>query len=103
MEIIFANSKKSTQTSMTESQEKLIRIELALIDSQFDKWIREEETLSGVLNIKLTKTKNTDLKMKFEAWVKRSAERVRIMKRTFDQDKAIRDAFSKYLINFENS
>jgi hypothetical protein len=56
-----------------------------------------------VLNIKLTKTKNTDLKMKFDAWAKRSAERVRIKKRTFDQDKAIRDAFSKYLINFENS
>jgi hypothetical protein len=32
MEIIFANSKKGTQTSMTESQEKLIRVELAMID-----------------------------------------------------------------------
>lgn len=59
--------------------------------------------MSGVLNIKLTKTKNNDLKMKFEAWKKRSAERVRIKKRTFDQEKAIRDAFSKYLQNFENS
>ncbi len=47
---------------MTESQEKFVKLDLSLIDAQFDKWVREEETLSGVLNIKLTKTKNTDLK-----------------------------------------
>lgn len=69
---------------MSESQEKFVKLDLSLIDAQFDKWVREEETLSGVLNIKLTKTKNTDLKMKFEAWKKRSTERVRIKKRTFD-------------------
>ena len=69
---------------MSESQEKFAKLDLTLIDAQFDKWVREEETLSGVLNVKLTKTKNTDLKLKFEAWKKRSAERVRIKKRTFD-------------------
>lgn len=41
--------------------------------------------------------------MKFEAWKKRASERIRIKKRTFDQDRAIRDAFSKYLGTFENS
>lgn len=75
----------------------MLKLDITLIDAQFDRWIREEETLSGVLNIKLTKTKNTDLKMKFEAWNKRSGERTRIKKRAFDQEKAIRDAFSKYL------
>ena len=69
---------------MSDSQERFAKLDLTLIDAQFDKWVREEETLSGVLNIKLTKTKNTDLKLKFEAWKKRSAERVRIKKRTFD-------------------
>jgi len=50
----------------------------------FDKWIREEETLSGVLNVKLTKSKNTDLRLKLDTWKKRLAERARIKKRAFD-------------------
>ena len=69
---------------MSDSQEKFVRIELALVDDLFDKWIREEETLSGVLNLNLTKSKNLDLKLKLEAWKKRSSERERIKKRTFD-------------------
>jgi len=69
---------------MSDSQEKFARVELVQVDMAFDKWIREEETLSGVLNPKLTKSKNTDLKMKFEAWKRRAAERERIKKRTFD-------------------
>ena len=75
LEIVLANSKKGTgQTTdkqMSDSQEKFIRIELANVNALFDKWIREEETLSGVLNPKLTKSKNIDLRMKLEAWKKR--------------------------------
>ena len=73
LEIVLANSKKGTTTDkqMSDSQEKFLRIELANINALFDKWIREEETLSGVLNPKLTKSKNIDVRMKLEAWKKR--------------------------------
>ena len=105
LEIVLANSKKgiTTDKQMSDSQEKFLRIELANINALFDKWIREEETLSGVLNPKLTKSKNIDVRMKLEAWKKRQAERKRIKKRSFEQDRAIRDAFSKYLVQFENN
>lgn len=63
---------------------QFIRIDLTLIDQQFDKWIREEETLSGVLNIKLTKQRNQDLRQKLDAWRRRINERSRIKKRTLD-------------------
>lgn len=73
LEIVLANSKKgiTTDKQMSDSQEKFLRIELANINALFDKWIREEETLSGVLNPKLTKSKNIDVRMKLEAWKKR--------------------------------
>jgi len=48
-----------------------VRIELSNVDAAFDKWLREEETLSGVLNPKLTKSKNADLRIKLDAWKKR--------------------------------
>ena len=70
---------------MADSQtSQFIRIDVTLIDQQFDKWIREEETLSGVLNVKLTKQRNTELKQKYDAWRRRISERQRIKKRTFD-------------------
>jgi len=73
LEIVLANSKKgiTTDKQMSDSQEKFLRIELANVNALFDKWIREEETLSGVLNPKLTKSKNIDVRMKLEAWKKR--------------------------------
>lgn len=73
LEIVLANSKKgiTTDKQMSDSQEKFLRIELANINALFDKWIREEETLSGVLNPKLTKSKNIDVRIKLEAWKKR--------------------------------
>ena len=73
LEIVLVNSKKgiTTDKQMSDSQEKFLRIELANINALFDKWIREEETLSGVLNPKLTKSKNIDVRIKLEAWKKR--------------------------------
>ena len=73
LEIVLANSKKgiTTDKQMSDSQEKFLRIELANVNALFDKWIREEETLSGVLNPKLTKSKNIDVRIKLEAWKKR--------------------------------
>jgi len=32
-----------------------LKLDLAIVDALFDKWFKEEETLSGVLNMKVIK------------------------------------------------
>ncbi len=39
-----------------------LRLDLGTIDAMFDKWYREEENLSGALNMKLIKQKNIELR-----------------------------------------
>jgi hypothetical protein len=39
-----------------------LRLDLTTIDAMFDKWYREEEALSTVLNMKVIKQKNIDLR-----------------------------------------
>ena len=48
------------------------------MDTQFEKWYKEEESLSGVLNMKFIKSKNTEFRLKLDAWKKRLEERKRI-------------------------
>ena len=61
----------------------------------------EEQTLSGVLNLKVTKAKNADFRLKIDAWKKRHKERDRMKKRTFEHGGAIRAAFEKFSSNFD--
>lgn len=58
-------------------------MDLSYIDSLFDKWYKEEENLNVVLNIKIIKQKNADLRLKIDAWKKREDERKRLAKRVF--------------------
>jgi hypothetical protein len=62
----------------------------------------DQEALSGVLNVRVTKQKNVEFRQKCEAWRKRQNERKRIKKRTFEQGKKIRQDFETYLKNFES-
>ena len=55
-----------------------LRLDLRTVDSMLEKWYREEETLSGVLNMKLIKQRNQELRSKIEAWKKRADERKRL-------------------------
>jgi hypothetical protein len=60
------------------------------LDILFDKWYLEELTLSGVLNVKVTKMKNLDFRLKMDAWRKRDKERDRMKKRVFEHGGQIR-------------
>lgn len=73
-----------------------MKLDLAIVDNLFDKWYKEEESLSGVLNMKLIKQKNADLRVKLDTWKKRGEERKRHQKRVFEHAKKIREAFQKY-------
>ena len=65
---------------MTKAELELrdLRLDLAIVDAVFDKWYKEEENLSGALNMKLIKQRNAELKQKLEAWRKRADERKRV-------------------------
>lgn len=55
---------KLKEQLLTKSELELrdLRLDLAVIDTIFDKWYKEEENLSGALNMKLIKQKNMELR-----------------------------------------
>ena len=82
------------------AETKDLKLDLLEADKQFDKWCREEESLSGVLNMKLIKQRNADLRLKLEVWRKRLDERRRYKKRVFEHGRKVRAAFEKYQDDF---
>lgn len=66
----------------------------------FEKWSKEEESLSGVMNMKIVKQKNNDIRIKLEGWKKRYDERKRLKKRSFDHGKKLREIFDKFSNDF---
>ena len=48
-----------------------LRLDLTILDAQFKKWHDEDDALSEVMNQKLTKAKNVDLRLKMAAWKNR--------------------------------
>jgi len=49
----------STDLSISSNE---IRMDVSLLDSQFDKFLLEQESLNGVLNSKVTKQKNIEFR-----------------------------------------
>ena len=85
------------QNLLTKAELELrdLRLDLATVDGIFDKWFKEEENLSGALNMKLIKQKNQELRSKLDAWKKRAEERKRVQKRAFQHGKLLRQAFEQ--------
>lgn len=82
----YSKKDRSTSFSADLSLEELSstttnpKVPLAEVDIQFDKWYKEDQVLSGVLNSRVTKQKNLDLKAKIIFWKQRDAERKRTKK-----------------------
>ena len=72
-----------------------LRLDMGIVDALFDKWFKEEENLSGALNMKLIKQKNVEIRQKLDAWRKRGDERKRVQLRAFEHGKRLRAAFEK--------
>ena len=66
----------------------------------FDKWYREEEALSTVLNMKVIKQKNIDLRQKLEAWKRRLEERKRLQKRAATQYQKLKTSMERHQEDF---
>jgi len=52
-----------------------IRLDIGILDTAYEKWAKEDDSLSGVMNSKLTKVKNADMRLKIDAWKNRAGER----------------------------
>lgn len=89
----FYGKKNQNSSFMPELDAAPTRLDLGVLDTHFDKWLIENEALSGVLNRDLTKRKNQEFRQRLEAWKRRANERKRYKKRIFDQGKKIREEF----------
>ena len=69
----------STDLSISSNE---IRMDVSLLDSQFDKFLLEQESLNGVLNSRVTKQKNDEFRSKLNAWEKRAIKRKKTKLRT---------------------
>ena len=103
VEIMNAHKKKkdlnSTDLSISSNE---IRMDVSLLDSQFDKFLLDQESLNGVLNSKVTKQKNAEFRLKIEAWKKRVIKRKKTKLRTIELYQAIQKDFQKFITEFEN-
>ena len=77
------------------------RVDINILDGLFDKWFKDQEAVSGVLNIKVTRNKNIEFRKTLESWKKRTKERLRLKKRIFERGKQLRAAFEKYQDYFD--
>ena len=72
------------------------------LDGSYVKWAEDDSVLSGVMNVKITKQSNFDLRLKLDTWKKKISERKVNKKRNFDHGKALREFLSKYIDNFNH-
>ena len=79
-----------------------MRLDMSILDQQYQKWAEEDESLSGVLNNKLTRQNNADLRLKMGQWKIRKNERKIVKKRNFDNGKSLREWFQLRLQDFSH-
>ena len=77
------------------------RVDISVLDGIFDKWYKDQEAVSGVLNVKVTRNKNIEFRKTLESWKKRVKERARQKKRIFERGKQLRAAFENYQDYFD--
>ena len=87
---------------MTQEEIDYLSLDLGILDAIYFKWAQEDD-MSGVLNVKLTKAKNADFRLKMDQWKARKNERKQGKKRMFENGKALRAEFekSKTLFNMD--
>ena len=76
---------------LTKGEIDAIEFNLAEIDALYAKFIKEEDQISGVLDVKLTKKKNADFRLKLDAWRNRKAERKNYKKKRYGQMITLRE------------
>ncbi len=88
------------QERRKEEELKNFRLELGTIDMVYDKWSKEEDSLSSFMNLKAIKTKNVDFRLKLTTWKKKVDERKRQKRRNKDYSKRVIEALDKFSEDF---
>ena len=94
---------KKEQAQLTQKNDAELRdlkLDLAIVDNMYEKWLKEEESLSGTLNMKVIKQKNVDFRLKIDSWRKYNEERKRLLKRSFEHNRKLRESFDKFKNDF---
>mmetsp|Transcript_13206 Transcript_13206/g.20584 ORF Transcript_13206/g.20584 Transcript_13206/m.20584 type:complete len:571 (+) Transcript_13206:73-1785(+) len=91
---------KISTYGLSSSEMMDLKLDFSILDTQYAKWADEDESLSGVLNLKLTKLRNAEFRTKIDSWKNREKERKATKKRNFDHGKLLREVMEKSLENF---
>ena len=87
------SKKQSGPYGLSKQEMDDIRVDVGVLDTAYDKWAKEDDSLSGVMNSKLTKVKNAAMRLKLDAWKNRAGERKKQKKFTRDHGKELRKIF----------
>ena len=63
------------QYGLTQAEIDDMILDFTILDQIYEKWAQEDDSLSGVLNVKITKSKNADFRLKMDSWKNRKNER----------------------------
>jgi len=53
---------------MTAKQQMDMSLDLQQVDALYKKWVEEDSSMGEILNTKITKIKNVELRQKLDAW-----------------------------------
>jgi hypothetical protein len=59
-------------------------LDLSILDTKYNDWLKDDESLGEILNPKLAKLKSSEFRQKVETWKARKGERTIIKKRNND-------------------
>ena len=77
-----------------------MKIDLVEFDKLYEKFALTDDDMSNLINVKITKTKNTEFRLKLDAWKNMINNRKLLKKRAFEHGKAIRQSFESSLALF---
>lgn len=80
---------------LTKAEIDAVELNMAELDALYAKFIKEEDQISGVLDVKLTKKKNVDFRLKLDAWRARKAERKNYKNKRYVQNKTLREKLAE--------
>jgi hypothetical protein len=66
---------------------------LTSLDEEYVKFKSNDDSISDLVNPKITKLRNTDLRLKLDAWKNMAVIRKNMKKRSYEHGKALRAAF----------
>jgi hypothetical protein len=78
---------------MTQQEINQLSLDLTILDEEYIKFKSQDDSVSDLINPKITKLRNADLRLKLDAWKNMAAIRKSTKKRSYEHGKALRAKF----------